>query len=163
MARKRHSMNFFNTLRNSPERHRFGRCSLDGGGEHGLGQRKGTTTVMAAHQAAHPAVAPDVGPVVDALSGHTKLFGNHLGADPAPEHQQARGSRARVPMFVIDRQLLQRQLLGLAQFYNALHQLPRHHEDARIDRFKSIGQEHLEVQAPCHTSDPNVYFEGSDR
>ena len=80
------------------------------------------------------------GPVVDALSGHTKLFGNHLGADPAPEHQQARGSRARVPMFVIDRQLLQRQLLGLAQFYNALHQLPRHHEDARIDRFKSIGQ-----------------------
>jgi hypothetical protein len=46
-------------------------------------------------------------------------------------------------MFVIDRQLLQRQLLGFAQLYNALHQLPRHHDDARIARFKSIGQEHL--------------------
>jgi len=83
------------------------------------------------------------GPVVDALSAHTELFSNHLGLDPAPEHQQTRRSRARVPMFVIDRQLLQRRFLGFAQFYNTLHPLPRHHDGARIAKFKSIDQEHL--------------------
>ena len=49
-------------------------------------------------------------PVVDALSAHTKLPGNDLGLDPAPEHQQARRprARARVTIPVIDRKLLQR-------------------------------------------------------
>ncbi|CAE6865351.1 hypothetical protein R75465_07914 [Paraburkholderia aspalathi] len=38
---------------------------------------------------------------------------------------------------------MQRQFLGFIQFCNALHQLPRHHQDARIVRFQSIDQEHL--------------------
>jgi hypothetical protein len=51
-------------------------------------QRRRTAAVMAPHQAAHTAVAPCVRPVVDALYAHTKLLGNGLGLDPAPEHQQ---------------------------------------------------------------------------
>jgi hypothetical protein len=50
-------------------------------------------------------------------------------------------------MFVIDRQLLQGRFLGFAQFYNTLHPLPRHHEGARMAKFKSIDQEHLDIDA----------------
>jgi len=142
-AWQRFAVNGLHALRNLRMRQRLGSRYIEGSGDHRVRQCPRTTAVMAAHQAAHPAVAPCVGPVIDALSAHTELFGNHLGLDPAPEHQQTSRSRARVPMFVIDRQLLQRRFLGFAQFYNTLHPLPRHHEGARIAKFKSIDQEHL--------------------
>jgi hypothetical protein len=59
-----------------------------------------------------------------ALSAQTKLLGNDLRFDSAPEHQQARRSRVRVTMPVIDQLLLQRHFLDLAQFYDKLHPYP---------------------------------------
>jgi hypothetical protein len=141
-AWQRFSVNGLHALSNLRKGQRLGSRHLKGCGDHCVRQRRRPATVMAAHQAAHPAVAPCVGPVVDALSAHTELFDNHLGLDPTPEHQQTRSSRARVPMSVIDRQLLQGRFHGFAQFYNTLHPLPRHHERARIAKFKSIDQEH---------------------
>ncbi|WP_429553390.1 hypothetical protein [Paraburkholderia sp. MM5477-R1] len=40
------------------------------------------------------------------------------------------GFARRLPMQVIDRQLLQRHFLGVAQFHDTLHPLSRHHEGA---------------------------------
>jgi hypothetical protein len=142
-ARHLLAMHGFDALRDLSKRHGLRARNLHWRGDHGLGQRSATTAVMAAHQTPHSIVAPCVRPVGNALPAHTELFGNHLGPDPAPEHQQAGRSRAGVPMFVIGRQLLQRRFLGLTQFYNTLHQLPRHHEDARVVKFKSINQEHI--------------------
>jgi hypothetical protein len=144
-AWQRFSVNDLHALSDLRKAQRLGSRHLKGRGDHGVGQRWRTATVMATHQTAHTTVAPCVGPVVDALSAHTELFGNHLGLDPAPEHQQPRSSRARIPVFVIDRQLPQCHFLGFAQFYNTLHPLPRHHEGARIAKFKSIDQEHLQA------------------
>jgi hypothetical protein len=98
---------------------------------------------MAACQAAHPAVAPRMGPVIHRLTAHTELHSDGLGFDLVPKHQQACGSRADVPMLVIDRQLLQCNFLGFTELYDTLHPLPRHHEAARIAKFKSVAQEHL--------------------
>jgi hypothetical protein len=63
-----------------------------------------------------------------------------------------------MPMFVIDRQLLQGRFLGFAQFYNTLHPLPRHHEGARMAKFKSIDQEHLDIK---NLIDIDAYFADS--
>jgi hypothetical protein len=63
-----------------------------------------------------------------------------LSLDPAPEHQQGRRPRARVTMPVTDRQLLQRYLLGPAQFYDTPHPLPRRQEGAGLGKFKRICQ-----------------------
>ncbi|MGF6604632.1 hypothetical protein P3T23_009388, partial [Paraburkholderia sp. GAS448] len=49
-------------------------------------------------------------------------------------------------MPVFDRQLLQRHLLGFAQFNNTLrplHPLPRQHEAARLAKVKLFYQVHL--------------------
>ena len=46
-------------------------------------------------------------------------------------------------MPVIDRKLLQCDYLDFAQFYHALHPLPRFHEAARLAEFKQFYQEHL--------------------
>lgn len=145
-AWQRFAVNGPHALSNLRKGRRLGSRHLKGRGNHCVRHLRRT----AAHQAAHPAVALCVGPVVDALSAHPELLGNHLGLDPAPEHQQTRHSRARVPMFVIGRQLLQRRFLGFAQFSNTLHPLPRHHDGARIATFKSISQEDLSMCISCH-------------
>jgi hypothetical protein len=142
-AWQRFSVNDLHALSDLRKAQRLGSRHLKGRGDHGVGQRWRTATVMATHQTAHTTVAPCVGPVVDALSAHTELFGNHLRLDPAPEHQRTLRSRAPIPMFVIDRQLLQRHLLGLAQFYDTLHPLPRSQEGARLAKFKQIYLGHL--------------------
>lgn len=143
LAGHRFSKDDLHALRNLGKGQRLDSRHLEGRSDHRVTQCRRTATVMAAHQAAHPAIAPCVRPVIDRLPAHTELQRDDLRLDPAPEHQQARCSRARVPMFVIDRQLLQRCFLGLAQFDNTLHPLPRHHGGARLATFKQIYQEHL--------------------
>jgi hypothetical protein len=85
-------------------------------------------------------------PVVDRLVTDAKLPGDDLRFNLATEQQQARCPRTRVPVPMIDRQLLQRYLLGFAQFNDTprpLHPLPRHHEAARLAKLKSFYQGHL--------------------
>lgn len=125
-AWQRFSVNGLHALCNLRKGQRLGSRHLEGRGNHRVRQCQRTTTAMSACQAAHPTVAPCVGPVVDALPADTELPGDDLGLDLAPKHQQARRSRAYVPMPVIDRQLLQRHFLGFTQVYDTLHPLPRH-------------------------------------
>jgi hypothetical protein len=84
-----------------------------------------------------------VSPVVDRLVTDAKLLSDDLRLDLATKLQQTCRSRARIPVLVIDRKLLQCDFFGFAQFYNTLHPLPRHPKRARLAESKLIYQDHL--------------------
>jgi hypothetical protein len=142
------SVNGLHALSNLRKGQRTDLRRLKGRGGHCVGQRRRTATAVATHQPTHTADAPCVRLVANTLCAHTKLLGNHLGLDPAPDQQPSRCSRASVTMTVIDRKLLQRYFLEFVQLYNTLHPLPRHQEGARLARFKQIFQKHSDGVCP---------------
>ena len=113
-------MHEFDALRDLSERHGLRARNLRRSGQHAFGQRAGTTTFVAREQA-NPLLTLRMRPVVDRLPADAKLGGNLGQLDPASEQQHACVPGARVPMFVVHGQLLQRLILDFGQFYDTLH------------------------------------------
>jgi len=108
-------MNFFDALRDSPQRQGF----LGGDGNcrryHCRRQRKWPAALVPNDQAIHPLFFPCLPPVVDRLVADAQILGNRIRMLACSKLQQRGGTQARIPPFVINRQLDQRFLLARIQ------------------------------------------------